>query len=186
MVFRRSNVWGTNSEIPYWWRVLTKILFKRFLFSERNASLAFNFNTILCGESSYASIVRTAYRSGGGGGGEWRGDRGGSRGRVQGVRPPSPEMTCGFLIQLVFCKKKNYVVYWCWSRARDECNPSWKKSWIRPWEMKDREELSQSSNWNKKGWLEVGNFHEIGLCSLKNLDSCCFHLSRKKERTSKY
>ena len=38
--------------------------------------------------------------------------RGGSRGRVQGVRTP-PEMTCGFLIQLVFCKKKNYVVYWC-------------------------------------------------------------------------
>ena len=33
--------------------------------------------------------------------------RGGSRGRVQGVRtPPFPEMTCGFLIQLVFCKKK--------------------------------------------------------------------------------
>ena len=24
----------------------------------------------------------------------------------------TPEMTCGFLIQLVFCKK-NYVVYWC-------------------------------------------------------------------------
>ena len=26
-----------------------------------------------------------------------------------------PEMTCGFLIQLVFCKKKkkDYVVYWC-------------------------------------------------------------------------
>ena len=44
-------------------------------------------------------------------------NRGGSRGRVQGVRtipPPFPEMTCGFLIQLVFCKKKeNYVVYWC-------------------------------------------------------------------------
>ena len=33
--------------------------------------------------------------------------RGGSRGRVQGVRTPlPPEMTCGFLIQLVFCKKK--------------------------------------------------------------------------------
>ena len=33
--------------------------------------------------------------------------RGGSRGRVQGVlTPPPPEMTCGFLIQLVFCKKK--------------------------------------------------------------------------------
>ena len=33
--------------------------------------------------------------------------RGGSRGRVLGVRPPpSPEMTCSFLIQLVFCQKK--------------------------------------------------------------------------------
>ena len=32
--------------------------------------------------------------------------RGGSRGRVQGVHTPlPPEMTCGFLIQLVFCKK---------------------------------------------------------------------------------
>ena len=31
----------------------------------------------------------------------------GSRARVQGVLspPPPPEMTCGFLIQLVFCKK---------------------------------------------------------------------------------
>ena len=35
------------------------------------------------------------------------GHRGRSWGRVQGVRtPPPPEMTCGFLIQLVFCKKK--------------------------------------------------------------------------------
>ena len=31
---------------------------------------------------------------------------GGSRGRVQGGAHP-PEITCGFLIQLVFCKKKN-------------------------------------------------------------------------------
>ena len=30
--------------------------------------------------------------------------RGGSRGRVQGCATP-PEMTCGFLIQLVFCQK---------------------------------------------------------------------------------
>ena len=50
--------------------------------------------------------------------------RGGSRGRVQGVRTPPPEMTCGFLIQLVFYQKKNYMVYWCWSRARNECTPS--------------------------------------------------------------
>ena len=42
---------------------------------------------------------------------------GGSRGRVQGKRtPPPPEMTCGFLIQLVFCKKKP-VVYWCWQET---------------------------------------------------------------------
>ena len=32
-------------------------------------------------------------------------NRGRSRGREQGVCTP-PEMTCGFLIQLVFCKKK--------------------------------------------------------------------------------
>ena len=32
--------------------------------------------------------------------------RGRSRGRMQGVHPPPPEMTCGFLIQLVFCEKK--------------------------------------------------------------------------------
>ena len=52
-------------------------------------------------------------------------------------------MTCGFLIQLVFFKKnKNYVVYWCWSRARDECTPSWKKSWIRPcWCVSSRGEV---------------------------------------------
>ena len=31
--------------------------------------------------------------------------RGRSRGRAQGCAPPSPEMTCGFLIQLVFCIK---------------------------------------------------------------------------------
>ena len=34
--------------------------------------------------------------------------KGGSRGRVQGVRTP-PEMTCGFLIQLVFCQKKKNI-----------------------------------------------------------------------------
>ena len=33
-------------------------------------------------------------------------------GGCRGCTPP-PEMTCGFLIQLVFCQKKNYVVYWC-------------------------------------------------------------------------
>ena len=51
------------------------------------------------------------------------GNRGGSRGRVQGVRTPTWDdlqfsNTTGIL------QKKNYVVYWCWSRARDECTPS--------------------------------------------------------------
>ena len=51
--------------------------------------------------------------------------RGGSRGRVQGVRTP-PEMTCSFLIQLVFCKKKKKTIglLVLKSRARDECTPS--------------------------------------------------------------
>ena len=39
--------------------------------------------------------------------------RGRSRGRVQGVcgGPPPPEMTCGFLIQMVFCKKKKKTLW---------------------------------------------------------------------------
>ena len=37
---------------------------------------------------------------------ELENNRGGSRGRVQGVRTPPLQMTCGFLIQPVFCKKK--------------------------------------------------------------------------------
>ena len=40
-----------------------------------------------------------------------------TQGRIEGegaggAHPPPPQMTCCFLIQLVFCKKKNYVVYW--------------------------------------------------------------------------
>ena len=50
------------------------------------------------------------YTSGADLGGGWRGSR-----------TPSPlKMTCGFLIQLVFCQKKNLVAYWCWSKTRDE------------------------------------------------------------------
>ena len=41
--------------------------------------------------------------------------------------PPPPEMTCGFLIQLAFCQKKNQGVYWCWSRARRRVHPLLKK-----------------------------------------------------------
>ena len=54
--------------------------------------------------------------------------RGGSRGRVQGVRTP-PEMTCGFLIQLVFCqKKKKKLVYWCWSQEQETSAPPPKRN----------------------------------------------------------
>ena len=76
-------------------------------------------------------------------------------GRVQGMRPPPPpEMTCGFLIQLVFCKKKkNYVVYWCWSRARDECTPL-KKSWIRPC----RETTTDIARWK---WNTLWHLHSV-------------------------
>ena len=49
--------------------------------------------------------------------------RGGSRGRVQVVCTP-PEITCSFLIQLVFCKKKKIGLLVLKSRARDECTPS--------------------------------------------------------------
>ena len=37
--------------------------------------------------------------------------RGRSRGRVQGWSPRLPEMTCGFLTRLLFCKICRYVLY---------------------------------------------------------------------------
>ena len=67
--------------------------------------------------------------------------RSGSRGRVQGVRnpfppPPRDDLRFSYTTGILQLKKKNYLVYWCWSRARDECTPApphKKKSWIRPW-----------------------------------------------------
>ena len=51
--------------------------------------------------------------------------QGGSRGRVQGVRTPPPPDDLRFSNTTgILQKKKNYVVYWCGSRARDECTPS--------------------------------------------------------------
>ena len=53
------------------------------------------------------------------------GYRGGSRGRVQGVRTPPPWYDLQFFNTTGILQKNiNYVVYWCWSRARDECTPS--------------------------------------------------------------
>ena len=59
--------------------------------------------------------------------------RGGSRGRVQEVRTtPPPEMTCGFLIQLVFCKKKTMWFIGVEVEQETSALPPKKKSWIRP------------------------------------------------------
>ena len=49
--------------------------------------------------------------------------RGGSRGRVQGVRTHPPPWDYLRFSNTTGIAKKNYVVYWCWSRARDECTP---------------------------------------------------------------
>ena len=54
--------------------------------------------------------------------------RGGSRGRVPPRWPaPPPRDDPRFSNTTCILTKKNYVVYWCWSRARDECNPLLKK-----------------------------------------------------------
>ena len=59
--------------------------------------------------------------------------KGGSRGRVQGVRiPPPPEMTCGFIIQLVFCKKETMWFIGVEVEQETSAPPPKKKSWIRP------------------------------------------------------
>ena len=48
--------------------------------------------------------------------------QGGSRGSVREVCTPPhpPEMTCSFLIELVFSEKNNFVVYWCWNKTWGE------------------------------------------------------------------
>ena len=42
-------------------------------------------------------------------------------GGCRGCAPPPPifDITCSFLIQLVFCKK-NFVVYWCRGKTLDK------------------------------------------------------------------
>ena len=53
--------------------------------------------------------------------------KGGSRKRVQGVRPPHPPPPWDdlrFSKTTCILPKKNYVVYWCRGRARDEWTPS--------------------------------------------------------------
>ena len=61
--------------------------------------------------------------------------RGWSRGRVQGVRiPPPPKMTGGFLIQLLFCKKKKKTIWFIDVEVEQETSatPPKKNSWSAP------------------------------------------------------
>ena len=51
------------------------------------------------------------------------------------MRTPPHEMTCGFLIQLVFCKKKKKKTRWFIGvevEQETSATPPKKKSWIRP------------------------------------------------------
>ena len=43
------------------------------------------------------------------------------------MRPPSPEMTCGFLIQLVFCKKQKTVWFIGIEASKRRVHPLLKK-----------------------------------------------------------
>ena len=85
-------------------------------------------------------------------------ERGGSRGRVQGVLtppPPPPEMTCGFLIQLVFCKKK--TMWFIGVEVEQETSaPLLKKSWIRPCDWKERRKVLY---YVRKDCNNLLNFH---------------------------
>ena len=66
--------------------------------SKNGKNICLNFTKVRAGKIVAHAHVRPGADLGGG---------------CWGCAPPPPEMTCGFLIQLVFCKKKNYVVYWC-------------------------------------------------------------------------
>ena len=48
--------------------------------------------------------------------------------------PRLPEMSCGFLIQLVFCKKETMWFIGVEAEQETSAPPPKKKSWIRPCE----------------------------------------------------
>ena len=90
--------------------------------------------------------------------------RGGSTGRVQGARtPPPPEMICGFLTQLVFCKKKNYVVYWCWSRLS--------KRRVHPL-LKKNPGSAPGNEWNKRNYFGKKNGKKECLLYISSFFTC--------------
>ena len=60
-------------------------------------------------------------------------DRGGSRGRVQGVRTPPPEIK----FRTYVFTFKNFLAHCQWRHSL-EVHPCWEKSWIRPWMRKSK------------------------------------------------
>ena len=67
--------------------------------------------------------------------------RGGSRGRVQGCAPP--RMTCGFLIQLVFCKKRKTSMWFIGVEVEQETSAPYPKKILDPL-LKGRHQASQA------------------------------------------
>ena len=53
-------------------------------------------------------------------------------GGCRGCAPPPPEMTCSFLIQLVFCEKKTMWFIGAEVEQETSAPPPEKKAWIRP------------------------------------------------------
>ena len=51
-----------------------------------------------------------------------------------GAQPPPPKMTCGFLIQLLFCKKKKKTIWFIDVEVEQETSatPPKKNSWSAP------------------------------------------------------
>ena len=77
------------------------------------------------------------------------------------LRGESREMTCGFLIQLVFCQKKKLWFIGVEVKQETSAPPPKKKSWIRPWpslsRKKNRKNSLRSRSWKVKGIGRKGN-----------------------------
>ena len=80
-----------------------------------------------------------------------------------GAHPPPPEMICGFLTQLVFCKKKNYVVYWCWSRLS--------KRRVHPL-LKKNPGSAPGNEWNKRNYFGKKNGKKECLLYISSFFTC--------------
>ena len=93
--------------------------------------------------------------------------RGGSRGRVQGVRTPHPplEMTCGFLIQLVFCKKRKLWGLLVLKENKKRVHPLIKKNPGSAPELMvlGGSSISTATTTRVQNWTASLNFHGLEL-----------------------